>query len=105
MSSREELKIPSNRERVEWHAILTNMLTGDVVKQEKMRLIGGSGQQGDDTMKTEIWLGVRAKTCGRSMAIQRRLIEEGRNKVKQTIERIIAFEIEGEAVVGKSPLE
>ncbi|KAL1581970.1 hypothetical protein WHR41_09543, partial [Cladosporium halotolerans] len=105
VSSQEELKIPANRERLEWHAMLANVLTGDVVKQEKKRLIGGSGQQGDGTMKTEIWLGVRAKTCGRSVAMQRRLIEEGRNKVKQTIERIIAFEIEGEAVVGKSPLE
>ncbi|TKA25754.1 hypothetical protein B0A50_05851 [Salinomyces thailandicus] len=101
----EELKIPANRERLEWHAMLANVLTGDVVKQEKKRLIGGSEQQGDSTLKTEVWIGVRAKTCGRTMAAQRRLIEEGRSKVKQAIETIIAFEIGGEAEVGKSPLE
>ncbi|KAM0697204.1 hypothetical protein Q7P36_003275 [Cladosporium allicinum] len=101
----EELKIPANRERLEWHAMLANVLTGDVVKQEKKRLIGGPDTQGDNTMKIEIWIGVRARTCGRSVATQRRLIEEGRSKAKQTIESIIAFEIKGEAEVGKSPLE
>lgn len=103
--SLEELKIPANRERLEWHAMLANVLTGDVVKQEKKRLIGGPDTQGDNSMKTEIWIGVRARTCGRSVATQRRLIEEGRQKVKQLIEAIIAFEIKGEAEVGKSPVE
>ncbi|KAK5123230.1 hypothetical protein LTR85_003429 [Meristemomyces frigidus] len=101
----EELKIPANRERLEWHAMLANVLTGDVVKQEKKRLIGGSEQQGDNTLKTEVWVGVRAKTCGRSIASQRRLIEDGRSKVKAAIESIIGFEIKGEAEVGKSPMD
>lgn len=43
--SMEELNIPANRERLEWHAMLANVLTGDVVKQEKKRLIGGPEQQ------------------------------------------------------------
>ena len=103
--SLEELKIPANRERLEWHAMLANVLTGGVVKQEKKRMIGGPDAQNDDALKTEIWIGVRARTCGRSVATQRRLIEEGRSKVKQTIEMIVAFEIKGEAEVGKSPLE
>ncbi|KAK3075560.1 Suppressor of Sensor Kinase (SLN1) [Teratosphaeriaceae sp. CCFEE 6253] len=103
--SMEELRIPANRERLEWHAMLANVLTGDVVKQEKKRLIGGTDQQGDNTLKTETWIGVRAKTCGRSIAAQRRLIEDGRSKVKPTIEGIIAFEIKGEAEVGKSPMD
>lgn len=102
--SQEELKMPANRERLEWHAMLANVLTGDIVKQEEKRLIGGSKQPGDDTLKTELWLGVRAKTCGRSVAMQRRLLEEGRNKAKETIERIIAFEVEGELKLGKSPI-
>ena len=101
----EELKIPANRERLEWHAMLANVLTGDVVKQEKKRLIGGTEQQGDSALKTEVWIGVRAKTCGRSVAAQRRMIEDGRSKVKQAIESIIAFEIKGEAEVGQSPME
>jgi mitogen-activated protein kinase kinase kinase len=101
----EKLKMPANRERLEWHAMLAHVLTGDVVKQEKKRLTRGSEQQGDNTLKAEIWLGVRAKTCGRSLTTHRRLIEKGRREVKQTIEQIIGFEINGEAEVGKSPLE
>ena len=100
----EELKIPANRERLEWHAMLANVLTGDVVKQEKKRLIGGPEQQGGNTLRTELWMGVRAKTCGRTIAAQRRLIEDGRSKVKQAIETIVAFEIKGEAEVGKTAL-
>ncbi|KAK1020172.1 Suppressor of Sensor Kinase (SLN1), partial [Friedmanniomyces endolithicus] len=103
--SLEELRIPANRERLEWHAMLANVLTGDVVKQEKKRLIGGTDQQGDHSLKTETWIGVRAKTCGRSIAAQRRLIEDGRSKIKQAIEGIVAFEIKGEAEVGKSPMD
>ena len=103
--SMEEMKIPANRERLEWHAMLANVLTGDVVKQEKKRLIGGPEQTGDNTLKTEVWIGVRAKTCGRTVASQRRMIEDGRTRVAQAIELIISFEIKGEAEVGKSPMD
>ncbi|EMD01011.1 hypothetical protein BAUCODRAFT_192422 [Baudoinia panamericana UAMH 10762] len=101
----EELKIPANRERLEWHSMLANVLTGDVVKQEKKRLIGGPETQGENTLKTEIWIGVRAKTCGRPLPAQRRLIEDGRSKVKQSIEAIITFEVKGEAEAGKSAID
>ncbi|KAF2088840.1 Ssk2-type MAP kinase [Saccharata proteae CBS 121410] len=98
----EELKIPENRERLEWHSMLASVLTGDVVKQEKKRLIGGGEQQGDNTMKSEIWLGIRARVCGRTLQAQRRLVDDGRAKAKSVIENIIAFEIKGEAEVGQT---
>ncbi|KAF2145457.1 uncharacterized protein K452DRAFT_221434 [Aplosporella prunicola CBS 121167] len=101
----EELRIPENRERLEWHSMLASVLTGDVVKQEKKRLIGAGEQQGDNTMKSEIWMGVRAKCCGRTLQAQRRLIDDGRAKAKSVIEEIIAFEIKGEAEVGKTAAE
>ena len=101
----EELKIPENRERLEWHSMLANVLTGDVVKQEKKRLIGGQDPQSDRSMIMEVWTGVRAKVCGRSLAAQRRMIEDGRSKIKAVIEEIIGFEIKGEAEAGKTPLE
>ncbi|KAH7027100.1 hypothetical protein B0J12DRAFT_357059 [Macrophomina phaseolina] len=101
----EELRIPENRERLEWHSMLASVLTGDVVKQEKKRLIGGGEQQGDNTIKSEIWMGVRAKCCGRTLQAQRRLIDDGRSKAKTIIEGIIAFEIKGEAEVGQTAAE
>ncbi|KAF2221176.1 Ssk2-type MAP kinase [Elsinoe ampelina] len=101
----EELKIPENRERLEWHSMLASVLTGDVVKQEKKRLIGGTEQQGDSTLKTEVWIGVRAKVCGRTIAAQRRMIEDGRAQVKTAVEGITTFEIKGEAEAGKTAVE
>ncbi|PSN59724.1 Ssk2-type MAP kinase [Corynespora cassiicola Philippines] len=98
----EELKIPANRERLEWHSMLASVLTGDVVKQEKKRLIGSNEQPGDSTLKAEIWLGVRAKVCGRPLQAQRRVVDDGREAIKTQLESIIAFEVKGAAEAGQS---
>ena len=103
--SLEELKIPANRERLEWHAMLASVLTGDVVKQEKKRLIGTAGQQGENSLKAEVWLGVRSKLCGRTVPAQRRLIEDARASLDPVIESIINFQIKGEKEAGKPPAE
>ncbi|KAI9775986.1 MAG: Suppressor of Sensor Kinase (SLN1) [Geoglossum umbratile] len=103
--SPEELKIPANRERLEWHGMLASVLTGDVVKQEKRRLIRGSEQKEELTLRAEVWIGVRSKVCGRSTAAQRRIIEEGRASLDPLIESIIDFEIKGEKEVGKPAME
>ncbi|KAF2093090.1 MAP kinase [Rhizodiscina lignyota] len=101
----EELKIPENRERLEWHAMLASVLTGDVVKQEKRRLIGGGEQQGDATFRTEMWVGIRAKYFGRALAVQRKILDENRAKAKALIETVITFEIKGEAEAGQTALQ
>lgn len=101
----QELKVPENRERLEWHYMLANVLTGDVVTQEKKRLLGGTEQHGDKAHQIELWIGVRAKACGRTLTSQRRLIEDGRSTIKAVIENIVAFEITGQAQVGKSASE
>ena len=99
--SLEELQVPENRERLEWHSMLASVLKGDVVKQEKQRLIGTTEQKGEKALSNEIWIGVRSKICGRSLAAQKRMIEEGRAGLNPEIEGIIAFQIKGEAEVGK----
>ncbi|KAI4204056.1 MAG: hypothetical protein LQ350_001449 [Teloschistes chrysophthalmus] len=98
----EELHVPENRERLEWHSMLASVLKGDVVKQEKQRLIGTTEQTGNDALRNDIWLGVRSKICGRSLAAQKRMVEEGREKVNAEIEAIIAFRIKGVSEAGKS---
>lgn len=98
----EELKIPENRERLEWHSMLASVLTGDVVKQEKKRLIGSTEQQGDNSLKAEIWMGIRAKVCGRPLQAQRRFVDEGRSHIKTQLESIIAFEVQGAAEAGQT---
>jgi mitogen-activated protein kinase kinase kinase len=103
--SPEELKNPKNQERLEWHAMLASVLKGDVVRQEKQRLIGSTETGRSPAMNSEIWLGVRAKTCGRSILLQKKLIEDARAGLGPVIEDIINFEIKGEKEVGKSAIE
>ena len=74
--SEEELSIPANRERLEWHGMLATVLKGDVVKQEKQRLNGTSERAGEKSLNNELWLGIRARVCGRTVPAQRRMIEE-----------------------------
>jgi mitogen-activated protein kinase kinase kinase len=101
--SPEELLIPENRERLEWHSMLASVLKGDVVRQEKQRLIGNTEQKSTVELSGEIWLGVKAKAHGRTAAIQKRMIEDRRASIGPVIESIISFEIKGETEVGKPP--
>jgi len=101
----EELKIPANRERLEWHSMLANVLTGDVVKQEKKRMTGPTEQATGAAIRYDLWLGVRAKTFGRPLAIHKRRLDDQRLKAGSIVEGIIAFEIRGEAEVGMTPAE
>ena len=99
--SAEEMQVPENRERLEWHSMLASVLKGDVVKQEKQRLIGTTEQKGERALNNELWLGVRARVCGRSIPAQRRMIEEGRASIVPVIEAIIAFQVKGATEAGK----
>lgn len=105
LPSTEELQVPENRERLEWHSMLASVLKGDVVRQEKQRLIGTTEQTGEKSLINELWQGVRARVCGRSIAAQRRMIEEGRAGIVPVIEGIIAFQVKGEMEVGKPAAE
>ena len=100
----EDLKDPANRERLEWHGMLASVLTGDVVRQEKKRLIGASDKQGEN-LYTEIWIGLRSKMCGRTLAAQRRIIEDTRSTLDTLLDQIVGFQVQGESEAGKPPIE
>lgn len=100
----EDLQDPANRERLEWHGMLASVLTGDVVRQEKKRLIGATEQQGVD-QKEDIWVGIRARLCGRTLATQRRVIENGRTNIGVVLEEITQFEVKGESDTGKPAVD
>lgn len=102
----EDVKDPESRERLEWHGMLEAVLTGDVVRQEKKRLIGSADQQASKMAhKSELWLGVRAESCGRRLPVQRRMVEESRATLDRLLDEIINFEVKGESEVGKPPYE
>lgn len=102
----EDLKTPESRERLEWHGMLEAVLTGDVVRQEKKRLIGSSEQAlGKTAHKSELWLGVRGKVCGRHLPVQKRIVEESRATLDRTLDEIVNFKVKGESEAGKPPYE
>ncbi|KAJ5211155.1 Mitogen-activated protein (MAP) kinase kinase kinase SSK22 [Penicillium cf. griseofulvum] len=101
LPSTEELKHPKNQERLEWHSMLASVLKGDVVKQEKQRLIGSAESKRSAAQSYALWIGVRARTCGRSIPLQRKLIEDARSRLGPLIEDIIGFQIKGETEIGK----
>ena len=101
----EELKNPKNQERLEWHSMLASVLKGDVVKQEKQRLIGSTEPKRSVELNNALWLETRAKICGRSVALQRKLIEDRRHRLGLLVEEVINFEIKGEKETGKSPIK
>ena len=101
----EEMRDPASRERLEWHSMLSSVLQGDVVRQEKQRLIGTTEHKTPEEIGSEIWTGARAKYYGRPLNMQKKMIDDARSQLAPIIESIIDFEIKGETVVGKSPFE
>ncbi|KAK4143236.1 uncharacterized protein C8A04DRAFT_37598 [Dichotomopilus funicola] len=102
----EDLKDIGSRERLEWHGMLEAVLTGDVVRQEKKRLIGSADEEfGNDAHKAELWLGIRARVCGRHLPVQRRMVEEARSALERLVGEVINFSIAGEKEAGKPPIE
>lgn len=125
--SEEDLLIPANLERLEWHSMLARVLMGDVVKQEKKRLIGSTEEKSDSAtvrsdflkkvigsddekyenvlVRPELFVGIRARVCGRSLAEQRRMIDDGRSKSDALIDEVVHFEIQGKDKTLKTPRE
>ncbi|KLU84079.1 STE/STE11 protein kinase [Magnaporthiopsis poae ATCC 64411] len=102
----EELRNPTNRERLEWHGMLEAVLTGDVVRQEKKRLIGATVQElGKSARGAELWMGIRARLCGRHLTVQRRMVEDARGTLDRLIGEVIDFKIAGESEAGKSTVQ
>jgi mitogen-activated protein kinase kinase kinase len=102
----EDLKDAHSRERLEWHGMLEAVLTGDVVRQEKKRLIGSADEDfGKSAHKAELWLGIRARVCGRHLPVQRRMVEEARATLDRLVDEVINFSIAGESEAGKPPIE
>lgn len=102
----EDIADPASRERLEWHGMLAAVLTGDVFRQEKKRLIGASEADGSkNTQKAELWLGIRSRVCGRHLPVQRRMVEDARGTMDRVIEEITNFQIAGESEAGKPPAD
>ncbi|KAH9486642.1 MAP kinase kinase kinase wis4 [Psilocybe cubensis] len=85
---------PRERERLEWQALLTSVLSGDVLKSEKTRIAVALNTFGDEQHNNHVnfWLGIRAKFHGRSVEEEKRKLEERRLRtVDGVINEVLNF--------------
>ena len=90
---------PAVVERLDWQSMLTSVLTGDVVRSEKTKIINTHNPDNPlesyvhSTFKENIWFGIRAKIFNRTEDDQRKIVAYRRTLVEQLIEDIMQFEV------------
>lgn len=90
---------PAVVERLDWQAMLSSVLTGDVVRSEKTKIIDNTsvndGQEPflHTNYKENLWFGIRAKLFNRTEDDQKKIIFYRRTLTDQLIEEIMNFEL------------
>lgn len=108
--SKDTVEDPGVLERLEWQAMLSSVLTGDVVKSEKTKIIDNANHaDGQESFlqthyKENLWYGIRAKLFNRTEDDQRKNTLYRRAQVDQLIEDVLKYEVTYE-VGDKSPRE
>ncbi|KAJ3559603.1 hypothetical protein NM688_g243 [Phlebia brevispora] len=85
-----------DRERLEWQAMLASVLAGDVLKSENTRIVAAlrSSMDEDSNLRTNLWLGIRAKVHGRTEAEEKRRLEDRRLRtVDAIVKEVLAFRV------------
>ncbi|PSK39217.1 hypothetical protein C7M61_001820 [Candidozyma pseudohaemuli] len=97
--SEDTVKDPAVLERLDWQAMLSSVLTGDVVRSEKTKIIDNTsvndGQEPflHTNYKENLWFGIRAKLFNRTEDDQKKIIFYRRTLTEQLIEDIMSFEL------------
>lgn len=97
--SKDTIEDPMVLERLEWQAMLLSVLTGDVVRSEKTKIIensnSGRGKDGilESSYREDLWFGIRAKLYGRSADDQRKIVVYRRSLVDNVIEDLLKYEV------------
>ncbi|KAH8914385.1 hypothetical protein BT69DRAFT_1253553, partial [Atractiella rhizophila] len=87
-------------ERYEWQHMLNNVLSGDVLKNEKTRISSNLSHQGEDRESKRkllahyIWLKVRAFLNGRKdLNQEQRFLEEARTHIPPILDLVMTFRV------------
>ena len=82
-------------ERLEWQAMLANVLKGDIVKSEKSKIAYQGGRVNADTQYADdLWLELKAWMNCRSIEEEKRKLEYLRNSTDSLFEEIINLRFE-----------
>ena len=89
---------PAVIERLEWQSMLTSVLTGDVVRSEKTKIIQTNPENEQElfahiTYKEDLWFGILAKLYNRTEDDQRKIIAYRRTLVDAVLDEIMTFEV------------
>ncbi|OCH96708.1 kinase [Obba rivulosa] len=86
-----------DRERLEWQTMLASVLAGDVLKAENTRIAVAlkSSSEEENNLRSNLWLGIRAKVHGRTEQEERKILDERRLRVVDAvIKEIMAFRVD-----------
>lgn len=109
--NKDTVEDPALVERLEWQAMLSSVLTGDVVRSEKTKIIGNNRlNEGQELFlhtdyKENLWFGINAKLFNRSEDDQKKIIYYRRTLVDQLIDEIMNYEVSYDEGNNKSPRE
>lgn len=79
-------------ERLEWQAMLASVITGEVVRLEKLRLKKNT----DVSMsmkEDDLWMELRARMCRRSFEEQKRVVQNARVSSEAKLHEIMDFKV------------
>lgn len=80
------------RERLEWQAMLSSVLTGEVFRSEKKRLGAPPSESFKDRMaEPELWMELRAHLSGRTLAEQKRYLDLARRNTDMVLHEVQQF--------------
>jgi hypothetical protein len=86
------------KERLEWQAMLSSVLSGDVLRSEKTR-IGGERSSSDvlrNELGSSLWWGIRARMRGRAEKEEVRRVQQRRERtVDLILDEVIRFKVVG----------
>ncbi|EMD41646.1 hypothetical protein CERSUDRAFT_110222 [Gelatoporia subvermispora B] len=86
-----------DRERLEWQTMLASVLAGDVLKAENTRIAVAlkSSSEEENNLRSNLWLGIRARVHARTEQDERKILDERRLRVVDAvIKEIMAFRVE-----------
>ncbi|KAF8311295.1 kinase [Clavulina sp. PMI_390] len=86
---------PQERERLEWQAMLTSVLEGEVFRQEKVRIVDTLDKvEQDKDVLQDIWVGIRAWLRGRTEKEEHDQLAERRTRVLTAVfQEIMSFRV------------
>jgi hypothetical protein len=80
-------------ERLEWQSMLAQVLTGEVIKSEKRRMLSNPKHQAAN-LNYQIWLGVRAMTRCSTVAEEKLLVESRRRHIDPVLKEVMDFAVQ-----------